>query len=268
MTTLTNTSLYSLFLLSFKKMEQTDFSFLFKKCSYCARKKPWENSHQIWGWIYHLFIKKTRMQSLCCQKQFKIKPHKPFFDRESLLLSVRKSNHFDGRLRHLQTVKPGGKKQQRVCSAGSHTCPCWCRNIKLYQSKVSPILRTAGRKYLVKSQTGYDKKISQTQSTTNRFYLIVLSEVKRTMWGSNVSQGYQAACFKVRDVELVKNLSAIGIVLKHKAENCTVARNTVTSKWKSGQEEPEIKLKGFTAISCIILIGGGTALTWSPLLFP
>lgn len=60
----------------------------------------------------------------------------------------------------------------------------------------------------------------------------MLSEVKSTIWGSNVSQGYQAACFKVRDVELVKNLSAIGIVLKYRAEVCTVTRNTEVSYFK------------------------------------
>ena len=90
----------------------------------------------------------------------------------------------------------------------------------------------------------------------------MLSEVKSTIWGSNVSQGYQAACFKVRDVELVKNLSAIGIVLKYRAEICTVTRNTeVTSKGKWGQEELESQLRGFKAISGIILKVGGTALT-------
>lgn len=69
---------------------------------------------------------------------------------------------------------------------------------------------------------------------------MVLSDVKSTMWGSMVSQGYQAACFRVRDVELVKNRSAIGIVLECRAEACTVTRNTqATSKGKWGQEELE-----------------------------
>jgi len=91
----------------------------------------------------------------------------------------------------------------------------------------------------------------------------VLSEVRSTIWGSNVSQGYQAACFKVRDVELVKNLSAIGTVLKHRAEIPTVTRKTkeVNSKGKQGQEELEIQLKGFKTTTYIILKVGGTALT-------
>lgn len=90
----------------------------------------------------------------------------------------------------------------------------------------------------------------------------MLSEVKSTIWGSSVSQGYQAACFKVRDVELVKNLSAIGTVLKYTAEICTVTKSTqVTSKGKWGQEELETQLKGFKAISCIILKAGVTAST-------
>lgn len=42
----------------------------------------------------------------------------------------------------------------------------------------------------------------------------MLSDVNSTMWGSSISLGYQAACFRVREVELVKNLSAIGVVLK------------------------------------------------------
>lgn len=166
MTTLTNTRLYSLFLLSFKRMEQTFFFFFLKSAATMLGRSPEKIHVRFWGeFITYSLKTQARMQSLFCQKQFKIKPHKPLFDRESLLLSVRKSNHFDGRLWHLQTVKPGRKKQQRVCSAASHTCPCWCRNIKLYQSKVSPILtfignlvRTAGRTYLVKNQTGYDKK--------------------------------------------------------------------------------------------------------------
>lgn len=41
-----------------------------------------------------------------------------------------------------------------------------------------------------------------------------MSDVNRTMWGSRVSLGYQAACFRVREVELVKNLSAMGTVLE------------------------------------------------------
>ena len=48
----------------------------------------------------------------------------------------------------------------------------------------------------------------------NKIYLITLSDVNSTMWGSSISLGYQAACFRVREVELVKNLSAIGVVLK------------------------------------------------------
>lgn len=48
----------------------------------------------------------------------------------------------------------------------------------------------------------------------NEIYLITLSDVNSTMWGSSISLGYQAACFRVREVELVKNLSAIGVVLK------------------------------------------------------
>lgn len=89
----------------------------------------------------------------------------------------------------------------------------------------------------------------------------MLSEVKSTIWGSNVSQGYQAACFKVRDVELVKNLSAIGIVLKYRAGLHTVTRNTeqVTSKGEHEQEEPETQLEGFKAVS--ILKVRATALT-------
>lgn len=91
----------------------------------------------------------------------------------------------------------------------------------------------------------------------------MLSEVKSTIWGSNVSQGYQAACFKVKDVELVKNLSAMGIVLKYRAETCTVVTRNAefTSKGKWGQDELQTKLKGFKAISCIILTVGGAALT-------
>lgn len=69
---------------------------------------------------------------------------------------------------------------------------------------------------------------------------MVLSDVKSTMWGSKVSQGYQAACFKVRDVELVKKRSAIGMVLQHRAQTRTVTTNTqATSKGKWGQEELE-----------------------------
>lgn len=46
-------------------------------------------------------------------------------------------------------------------------------------------------------------------------YLIVLSDVNSTTWGSRISLGYQEACFRVRDDELVKNLSAIGMVLEN-----------------------------------------------------
>lgn len=45
-------------------------------------------------------------------------------------------------------------------------------------------------------------------------HLITLSDVKSTTWGSSSSLGYQAACFSVRDGELVRNLSAMGVVLK------------------------------------------------------
>lgn len=47
---------------------------------------------------------------------------------------------------------------------------------------------------------------------------MVLSEVSSTTWGSRVSQGYQAACFRVSDVELVKNRSAIGMVLEQSGD--------------------------------------------------
>lgn len=57
------------------------------------------------------------------------------------------------------------------------------------------------------------------------------------MWGSRVSQGYQAACFKVRDVELVKNRSAIGMVLEYRAETCAVTKNIqATPKGSEGKK--------------------------------
>lgn len=49
-------------------------------------------------------------------------------------------------------------------------------------------------------------------------YLMVLSEVRSTMWGSSVSQGYQAACFSLSAGELLKNRSAMGTVLQCGAE--------------------------------------------------
>lgn len=67
------------------------------------------------------------------------------------------------------------------------------------------------------------------------------------MWGSKVSQGYQAACFKVRDVELVKNRSAIGMVLEYRADTCAVTRNTPAtscgSRGKKTQRHNEKLLK-------------------------
>ena len=44
-------------------------------------------------------------------------------------------------------------------------------------------------------------------------YLMVLSEVSSTRWGSYVSLGNQAACRRVTEAELVKKRSATGIVL-------------------------------------------------------
>ncbi|KAM7230272.1 hypothetical protein CapIbe_018989 [Capra ibex] len=38
------------------------------------------------------------------------------------------------------------------------------------------------------------------------------------MWGPSNSLGYQGACFTVREVELVKNLSATGVVLQFTAD--------------------------------------------------
>lgn len=50
----------------------------------------------------------------------------------------------------------------------------------------------------------------------SREYLMVLSEVSSTRWGSSVSLGYQAAWRKVTEVKLVKKRSATGIVLRRK----------------------------------------------------
>ena len=44
------------------------------------------------------------------------------------------------------------------------------------------------------------------------------SDVNGTMWGPSNSLGYQGACFTVREVELVKNLSATGVVLQFTAD--------------------------------------------------
>lgn len=60
---------------------------------------------------------------------------------------------------------------------------------------------------------------TQRMRGTKSLYLMVLSEVSSTMWGSRVSQGYQAACFRVRDVELVKNRSATGMVLEQSGDD-------------------------------------------------